>query len=292
MTDKKQYFKFDSHIINEYVETINFITEPMSKLKEDINYFYKKIDFTISNTNTLNTKTIYNNIDNEYNERLHKIKPIIIINNYLDYYSREFPNEKSKYINELIKQILEANNGMISTRMIEPLNISRWYLYRLEKNNEIERIFRGIYVASNFYEDSFYAFQYKYKKTIFSHMNALYFYDMAEEIPYLYTVTVPKKYNVKKVSEKCNIFYVDNDIYELGVCDVKTPSGNKVRTYDLERCICDIIRSKNRMDPEQVKKSVKQYVQRQDKNVAKLSEYSKKMGINEQVMEYVGMFYE
>lgn len=292
MNIKETDFKLELKIVEDYVETINFMMEPMTKLKNDVAFFYKKIELNNLDYNYINVESIYDFIDDEYKERFNQIKSIITINNYLDYFSIKFPNNKSKYVNTLINQILEVNNGMISTRMIEPLNISRWYLYHLEKNNKIERISRGIYVASNRCEDSFYAFQYKYKKTIFSHMNALYFYNMTEEIPYIYTVTVTKKYNVKTVSEKCNIFYVDDDIYELGVCEVKTPSGNKIRTYDLERCICDIIRSKSRMDSEQVKKSVKQYVQRKDKNIGRLSEYSRKMGISEQVLEYVGLFYE
>ena len=123
-------------------------------------------------------------------------------------------------------------------------------------------------------------------------MNALYFYGMTEEFPYNYTVTVPQRYHVDTVNEKCNVFYVSDDIYELGVVEIETPNGNKVRAYDKERCICDIIRSKGRMDSEQVKKTIKQYMQSRDKDIAKLSEYSKKMGINKKVMEMVGGYYE
>ena len=68
--------------------------------------------------------------------------------------------------------------------------------------------------------------------------------------------------------------------------------GNKVKVYDIERCICDIIRSKNRMDIEQVKKTIKEYVKRNDKDISKLTEYSEKMGISNQVMEMVGMYSE
>ena len=123
-------------------------------------------------------------------------------------------------------------------------------------------------------------------------MNALYFYGMTEEFPYNYTVTVPQNYHVDTVNEKCNVFYVSDDIYEIGIVEVETPNGNKVRAYDKERCICDIIRSKGRMDPEQVKKSIKQYIQSRDKNIVKLSDYAKKMGISEKVMETVGVYYE
>ncbi len=41
------------------------------------------------------------------------------------------------------------------------------------------------------------------------------------------------------------------------------------------------------MDPEQVRKSIKQYIQSKDKNVANLSDYAKKMGISEKVMEMI-----
>ena len=120
-------------------------------------------------------------------------------------------------------------------------------------------------------------------------MNALYFYGMTEEFPYSYTVTVPKSYHVDTVNGRCNVFYVDDDIYNLGICEVETPSRNKVRAYDLERCICDIIRSKSRLDQEQVKKTIKQYMRSKDKDLNKLSKYSQIMGIHKQVMEMVGM---
>lgn len=180
---------------------------------------------------------------------------------------------------------------MLSTRMIEPLNISRQYLSILEKSNVIEKVSRGLYIFPSAFEDSYFLFQQKYKKAIFSHINALYFYGMTEEFPYNYTVTVPQNYHVDTVNEKCNVFYVSDDIYELGITEVKTPNGNIVRTYDKERCICDIIRSKGRMDAEQVNKTIKQYMQSHDKDMSKLSEYSKQMGINKKVMEIVGGAY-
>ena len=63
--------------------------------------------------------------------------------------------------------------------------------------------------------------------------------------------------------------------------------GNKVKAYDMERCICDIIRSKNRMDSEHVKHSIREYVKRKDKDLVKLSKYAEKLGVKKEVMDYV-----
>lgn len=264
--EEKINYKIDSDVLKNYVEAINSIKEPMSQIKDQLNQLSKPMQ--------------------------EELKSISTMSNAIKELSIKYPNEQSKILIDTIKQIMNTNNGMLSTRMIEPLNISRQYLSIMENNNEIEKVSRGVYLSPSAFEDSYFSFQQKYKKAIFSHMNALYFYGMTEEFPYNYTVTVPQSYHVDTVNEKCNVFYVSDDIYEIGVTEVETPSGNKVRAYDKERCICDIIRSKGRMDPEQVKKSVKQYIQSKDKNVAKLSDYAKRIGISEKVMEMVAVYYE
>ena len=54
--------------------------------------------------------------------------------------SIKYPNEQAKILTDTIKQIMNTNNGMLSTRMIEPLNISRQYLSIMENNNDIEKV--------------------------------------------------------------------------------------------------------------------------------------------------------
>lgn len=264
--EDKVNYKIDSDVLKNYVKAVNSIKEPMCQIKEQLNQQLKPMQ--------------------------EELKSIDAMSNVINELLAKYPNEQAKIFTDIIKQIMNTNNGILSTRMIEPLNISRQYLSIMENNNAIEKVSRGIYLSPNAFEDSYFSFQQKYKKAIFSHMNALYFYGMTEEFPYNYTVTVPQSYHVDAVNEKCNVFYVSDDIYEMGIVEVETPNGNKVRAYDKERCICDIIKSRGRMDPEQVKKSIKQYMRSKDKNVVKLSDYAKRMGISEKVMEMVGVYYE
>lgn len=278
--DEKINYKIDSNVLKNYVNAINSIKAPMNQIKKQLDQLSKPM------------KEMSNSINESMKPIQEELKSINTMSNVIKELLIKYPNEQAKILTDTIKQIMNTNNGMLSTRMIEPLNISRQYLSIMENNNDIEKVSRGIYLSPNAFEDSYFSFQQKYKKAIFSHMNALYFYGMTEEFPYNYTVTVPQSYHVDTVNEKCNVFYVSDDIYELGIVEIETPNGNKVRAYDKERCICDIIRSKGRMDSEQVKKTIKQYMQSRDKDMAKLSEYSKNMGINKKVMEMVGGFYE
>lgn len=278
--EEKINYKIDSNVLKNYVNAINSIKAPMNQIKKQLDQLSKPM------------KEMSNSINESMKPIQEELKSINTMSSAIKELLIKYPNEQAKILTDTIKQIMNTNNGMLSTRMIEPLNISRQYLSIMENNNDIEKVSRGIYLSPNAFEDSYFSFQQKYKKAIFSHMNALYFYGMTEEFPYNYTVTVPQSYHVDTVNEKCNVFYVSDDIYELGIVEIETPNGNKVRAYDKERCICDIIRSKGRMDSEQVKKTIKQYMQSRDKDMAKLSEYSKNMGINKKVMEMVGGYYE
>ena len=277
---EKIKFKLEPKILTSYVEAMISIKEPMKEIKAQLGQLSNLSYDKFLKSNVLAEKTV------------EQLKNIHVMSKTIEDLLATYPNEQSKIIKDIIIQIMNVNNGMLSTRMIEPLNINRQYLSIMEDNNIIEKASRGIYLFPNTFEDSYFSFQQKYKKVVFSHMNALYFYGLTEEFPYDYTVTVPQRYHVDTVNEKCNVFYVSEEIYEMGISEVETPSGNKVRVYDKERCICDVIRSKGRMDKEQVKKTIKQYIKCSDKDINKLVKYSKKLGINEMVSEIVGAYYE
>ena len=202
---------------------------------------------------------------------------------------KEF-KEESNF--EVIESIMKMNNGYVTSKELDNFGIHRMYLNSMWKKGLVEKVATGIYIDINKIEDYYYVFSLSMPNTIYSHMTALYFHGLSIKAPNeKYDITVRKNYNSKHL-KKHEVFYVPDDIYELGLTEVKTPMGNSVRVYDVERCICDIIKSKNRMDSEHIKHSIKEYVKRKDKNLVKLSNYAKEMGIKDEVMNYIEVFYE
>lgn len=202
---------------------------------------------------------------------------------------KEFKNVNNM---EMIKELMKFNNGYVTSKQITDLGIHRMYLKMLKEKNIIEKIAPGIYIDSSKIEDNYYLLNVEISKIIYSHMTALYFHGLSIKAPdNIFDITVNYSYNNPKLKNH-NVFYVNNDIYNLGLTEVKTPMGNIVKAYDMERCICDIIRSINRMDLEYVKYSVKKYLQRKDKNITKLTQYAEKMGIKDKVINFISMIYE
>lgn len=199
---------------------------------------------------------------------------------------------KTKSNIEIIEELMKVNNSYVTSKLISELGIHRMYLNIMKEKGIIEKVGNGIYIDSNKIEDNYFVFSLELPNIIYSHMTALYFHGLSIKAPDdKFDITVPNNYFNYKLKNH-NVFYVDKEVYSLGLTEVETPFGNKVRVYDIERCICDVIRSKNRMDSEHVKYSIREYIKSKDKDLVKLSKYADKIGVKEEVMNLLEWFYE
>mgnify|MGYP000259529508 FL=1 len=189
-------------------------------------------------------------------------------------------------INKILK-IMKKNNEIITPSQLEKKGISRVYLSRMEREGIIEKIDRGIYVTKDFKYDEYYLFQLKYPKAVFSYNTALYFYEMTERTPIKMDVTVYREYNPHRFKDFVNVYKISKELYNLGVTEKKSPQGMKVKTYNLERTVCDIIKNKDSIDIEIRNKAIKKAIKSKEFNASKMFEYAKKMNIYDKVKNYM-----
>lgn len=189
---------------------------------------------------------------------------------------------------EKVLELIKNNNGIVKTEELSKMNINTVSLTRLLRKGLIERVARGLYTSSNNIEDSYYIFQYKCPKAIFSHETALYFHDLSDRTPIDLMVTIPSGYNSRLLKASNYKFsYIKEDLHEMGVIEMKTPYGNNIRVYDIERTICDIIRDKNKIEKYQFTDALKRYAKLKVKDISKLYKYAEKLNIKEEVKQYI-----
>lgn len=194
-------------------------------------------------------------------------------------------NDKTNPL-EKIRTILKDRNGLLLTSDLFKHGIPRSYLSILEKGGEIQRISRGAYAAPGTLVDEMFVIQARYKAAIFSHETAAYLLDLADRTPLLYSVTVPSRYNATSLKAMgVKVYFVNRRLYRLGSIEMKSPGGNDVRTFDLERTVCDVLRSRNQMDIQQVNEALKRYVRKREKNLDLLDQYAWQFGVQKIVRE-------
>jgi predicted transcriptional regulator of viral defense system len=184
-----------------------------------------------------------------------------------------------------LRKVLANQQGIIRTAELAELGIPRTYLSILERNGEIERISRGVYqTTSTFVADEWYSFQARYKTAIFSHETALFLHDLTDRTPLFFSVTVPSGYHSLSLNQSSHkVFYVQRQLFGLGVIGLKSPLGNEIKATDLERTICDILRSRNQIDIQLVNDAIKRYTRGSQKNIDRLYHYARQFKIQKTV---------
>lgn len=189
---------------------------------------------------------------------------------------------------EKIIKIANENNGYVTTKQVKEAKINTIELTRLVGQGKLDRIARGYYAITNSFCDDYFKYQLKSKKCVFSHSTALYFYDLSDRTPLYFDMTVPVGYNGSlSKNENVVLHYVKKEFLELGLTTIESPFGMKLRVYDKERTICDIVKYRNHMDKEILTKALKRYAERKDKDLLKLMKYAKKLNIDKKVLEYM-----
>lgn len=189
---------------------------------------------------------------------------------------------------EIIRAIIQNQNGIIFSSDLARQGIPRTYLSILEEKGEIQRIARGVYSASHAIADEMAWIQARYQRAAFSHETALYLWDLTDRSPLFYSMTVPSGYNATLLKANgVKVFFVSHNLYSLGLIMAKSPHGNPIRSFDLERTLCDVLRSRNKIDVQLVNQALKRYVVMPERDIGLLYRYAASFRIQKIVREYL-----
>ena len=191
-------------------------------------------------------------------------------------------NQLRNYIEK--KQVLSIDSA------VKELGISPSSVYRFIKDESLERVSKGVYVKSNLWNDEMNLLSKRTSVAVFSHESALLLHNLTDREPSSLTVTVPSTYNASSLTKTgVRVFYIKPDFLGIGKTNIMSLEGNLVPSYDLERTICDILRSRSQIDAQVVFGALKAYVKKRDKRLDILSDYAKKFRVSKLISQYLGV---
>ncbi|MCL2882626.1 MAG: type IV toxin-antitoxin system AbiEi family antitoxin domain-containing protein [Coriobacteriia bacterium] len=187
-----------------------------------------------------------------------------------------------------LQTVLQRCGGVFRASAANAVGVSNERLRLLVKSGELERVTYGVYALPGDIQDKMYVVQLRRPKAIYSHETALYLHELTDRDPIRYTVTVPRGYNVSGLrADDVDCFMVKPEHHDLGVIQMETAFGHKVRVYSPERTICDCIRSRNQMDIAIVTDAVKRYSKRTDKNLNELMQMAEVFRVVKPLRSYL-----
>ncbi len=176
--------------------------------------------------------------------------------------------------------------SLLPLKRIKPISNERLRL--LVNSGNLERVTTGIYALPDEFTDKMFIVQLRRPKIIYSHETALFLHELTDRDPINYMVTVPTGYNPTRLREDgFTVFTIKRELHEIGVTKLTTMFGNAVTVYDLERTICDCLRSRNNLDISVVTDAVKRYAKRKDKNLSKLMQMAETFKVTKLLRGYM-----
>ena len=184
--------------------------------------------------------------------------------------------------------MVAAQGGMIQTAQAASAGISKPVFYHYVRDRELERVAHGIYLSRDSWVDAMYLIHLRFEQAVFSHETALFFHDLTDREPTEYTVTVKTGYNPTKMkAQGIQVFTIKAELHDVGLTTAQTPFGHTVPVYDMERTICDLVRSRNSMEMQTFQGALKMYVRRKDKNLRTLMRYAKLFRVEKLLRQYL-----
>lgn len=188
----------------------------------------------------------------------------------------------------VLASISKEYGGIIETKVAVQHGVSKAMLYKLCKEEKIHRVVKGQYILPDDMQDKLLSISKRSAHIIFSHETALFLHGISDRTPFEHTVTAPSEcIPSTAIKVECKVYYIKQELFHLGKTTLNTPAGNSVPVYDLERTICDVVRSRNKLGTETFITALKLYAANPKKDLNKLNLYAKKMRVANVLHQYL-----
>ena len=190
--------------------------------------------------------------------------------------------------NERLDLLFERNSGILKTAQVLENGISKSAFYAYAKQHGVKQVAHGVYVSPDAWTDAMYLLHLRCAQAVFSHESALFFHDLTDREPNPYSITVKTGYNPSSLqADGIKVYTIKKDLHDVGVVTMNTPFGHPVLVYDMERTICDLIRSRSGIEVQTFQDALKQYAKRKDKDLRKLIRYAQMFHVEKLLRQYL-----
>lgn len=189
---------------------------------------------------------------------------------------------------EMLDEIVDENAGYLKVSDAVRAGVSRPYISQYVKSRGLERVASGLYQSKDAWPDGMYVIQARYPQAIFSHESALYLLGLAERAPVRHSLTLKAGASASRLSKQgVKVYKVKPELFGLGLSEAESPTGHLLRTYDAERTVCDLVRSRSSVEIQDMQSALKEYIRTRDKDIPKLIGYAEALSVDRAVLQYL-----
>lgn len=193
---------------------------------------------------------------------------------------------------KVVKEMFINNGGVLKTAELTERGLNTRQIKKLMDKDKIEKIKYGYYTLQDYFPKEEVVIARLFPEAVIFLESALRFYNYTDRIPKAWQIAVekhsnPNKYNISYFEVKA--FYIIEKYQTLGI-DTFEIDNVKVKIYDRDKSICDLIRYEDKVDSEIFSTALRGYINDEKKNINSLINYAQIFNIREKIDKYIGVW--
>lgn len=185
---------------------------------------------------------------------------------------------------------IPSNCHFISVNELAELGLSYYKINRLVKEGQLVKVNKSMYENTNFAGDEtdFSIVSAFAPKGVFCMMSAARYYGLTTFLPDAVDVAIERTMKISTLPDwpNVNIWYFPEKRYSKGISEA-SDIGGTFRIYDIEKTVIDILYYRNKVGIEETKEIIKNYLQREDRNLIQLRRYADELGCKKILETYL-----
>lgn len=183
---------------------------------------------------------------------------------------------------------MEENNSYITSADVKVQGRTAYYKM-LEKvhRGELVLVRRGVYTSIEQLSCSMIDIGAIVPEGIICLWSAWSIYQLTTSMPQAYHVAIKRGRKIVTPSfPKIEIHHYTESILEVGATDTVI-DGFKIRIYDIERCVCDAVKFRNKIGMDVCSEILNNYLSRANRNISKLMDYARILHVSNVLEKYL-----
>lgn len=194
---------------------------------------------------------------------------------------------------KILREIFSDYDYIMTTSQLNAEKLYYRDIQRMLDEGLIEKIKRGYYHWIEDYDNSdIVIINSLFPDAVLCMETALFYYKYSDRNPAEWNITIDKNTSRQRIKIDypfIKAYRVEPELVTLGETEGEI-DFHKVRIYDRDRTICDVLRNMNKMDKEIFNKAIQGYVKDPKKNIPNLMEYAKVLRVQKKVKGWIGVW--
>lgn len=189
-----------------------------------------------------------------------------------------------------LNDIFKDYDYVMTTAQLSSVKLYYRDIQRMLNEGLIEKIKRGYYHWIESYgKDEIVIINRLFPDGVLCMDTALFYYKYSDRNPAEWHITIDKNTSRQRTQVEYPLikaYRVESELLTLGEANGEIDS-QKVRIYDRDRTICDVLRNMNKMDKGIFSTAIQSYVKDPKKNIPNLMQYAKALRVQKRVKDII-----